>query len=111
MKKFLCILLSISFIFILIGCGKTKEETKENEKKYLTFQGKILSIEDGYYLVEPSKDAQEFTSFQEVLVPMKSINSSRELVKDDMVKIKYYGIILEQDTTKIRDVYEIKLVE
>lgn len=111
MKQFLSTILLLSLLLSLIACGN-KNETFENVKsKTKTFEAKILDIQNNYYLVKPLDKTEEYKTFEEILVPIAHINSSKEPQKDDIIEITYYGIVLEQDFTKINKVYNIKVIE
>lgn len=77
----------------------------------VSFQASILEIKNNYYLVEPVEGSQELKSSDQIVVPMKNLNSSLEPEVGDIIEITYNGDIAESDPAQITEVSNIKVVK
>lgn len=104
MYKRMIALLLLCSCFILGGCVYGKEYNS-------TFKATILEIYGNSYLVEPVNGSRELRSSDQIMVPMKNIDSSLEPEVGDVIKIKYRGGILESYPGQISEVLSIKVVK
>lgn len=107
MKKLLLLILTLSFILMAAGCGKSEAEGNETA----TFQATILEIHDGYYLVNPVEGSVELNSADQITVPMTNMNPSPEPEVGDILEIEYDGSIAESYPAQITNVYSIRVVD
>ena len=91
--------LLIAMVLLLSGCGV----------KGASFNATVLEIVGNSYLVEPVEGSNELNSADQIMVPIKNVDSSIEPEVGDIIKIKYQGGILESDPAQILDVLEIKV--
>ena len=73
------------------------------------FTATILEVNNGCYLVEPSKGSTERTSADRIEVPVPSVAPSPEPRVGDTVEIEYSGVLLETYPAQIADVYAIRV--
>ena len=93
--------LLIAMVLLLSGCGVQGER----------FNATVLEIAGNSYLVEPVEGSNELNSADQIMIPIKNVDSSLEPEVGDIIKITYQGGILESYPAQIIDVLEIKVVK
>ena len=76
-----------------------------------TFRAQILSIQDGFFLVEPESGSREWNEWEILRIPMKNMDPSPEPEVGDVIEIDYDGKIEESTPAQINAVYHIRVVE
>ena len=107
MRKFFALILSLTFVLILVGCegmyGKDFDKTDDLHEFYAT----ILEIHDDYFLVEPGEGTEELKFANKFTVPTQNAYSTVEWQVGDLVMIKYDGVILESYPAQLGQVDKI----
>ena len=75
------------------------------------FQARILDIYDELFLVEPVQGSSELNSADQIEIPMKNMDPSREPLVGDLIEISYSGEILETYPARLNDVFNIKAID
>lgn len=101
MKK-RCILLLLLCLF-LSACN--------NAPSFTTFEGRILEIHEGYFLVEPLDTYSLAQDYDRIEVPMEHMGASPEPSVGDILDIAYDGQILEIYPPRIAQVHSIRVRE
>lgn len=104
-KKRFCMVILFCCVLFLTACGRN------GERNAVTFEAKILEVNEGYFLVEPVEGSQELKSTDKIQVPMKNMDPSPEPQVGDMIEISYNGEIAESYPAQLTEVYSIRFVK
>lgn len=104
MKKFLCVLITLTVLFSLTACNSKTNDT-------VTFQAVILEIHESHYIVKPVEGSAELSSADQITIPVADKNISPEPEVGDTLEIEYDGEIAESYPAQITNVYSISVVE
>lgn len=91
--------------------------TTPNEDNGTTFEASILGISDAWYLVEPVEGSPELNSADRIEVYVGDLPAmevqilSEEAEVGDVIKITYYGGIMETYPAQLGEVYEVRVIE
>ena len=75
------------------------------------FNATLLSIQDGYFLVEPVEGSWELNFFSTIEVPMQNMDPSLEPEIGDIISIEYDGAVWDPNITRLRNVFSITVAK
>ena len=114
---FWIIILAVIACIVVAVCFLTNPPAMEDDSSFLSgtqskvFQARILDIYDELFLVEPVQGSSELNSADQIELPMKNMDPSREPLVGDLIEISYSGEILETYPARLKDVFNIKTID
>lgn len=107
MKRILAVLTAFLLIF-LTSCAA---EAPAEEGSEQVFRATVLSVGDGFMVVEPAEGEEELRAADQITVALEHMDPSPEPQIGDTVEISYNGEILESYPAQLGEVYGITVVE
>ena len=99
---------------VVVSSGRLRIEdgaVRQQSGPVYVLMAKLLSIEDGHFIVEPVEGSPERSSASRIMVPMEHMEPSPEPVIGDILQIEYDGRLQEVYPARITNVYRISVAE
>ncbi len=108
MKKAVNFAIALMLLVSLTACGIEKENFFS---EIIGFNGKIIEVNEGSFLVEPLDGEEEKNSSDRFTVPIQHIAGNREPIEGDILYIQYDGQIKERYPAQLGEIYKISFVD
>ncbi len=106
MKKWIIGTLVLIVMLALVACdGRSGKDFDKPEDLY-TFNGRILEIHDGYFLVAPDAGTPEANCSDKIKVSTQNADQSIDWQVGDLIRITYSGQIQELYPAILPQVYK-----